>query len=348
MGEDESPAVSPDARDLTLPFKVGSTTSIGSLPFTDPDAAIRFALEVNPDLPAAPSLPMRSPLEGMLAQAAWGVQGIEVTSTAELLVVGDLDPEAPLGDPDLTDEPFDTLQRFLVAVEGRSEPVKLQLCGPVTLGLALSLAGVPSDLAFRVAASAVAQRTRSMIARATDAAPAAQLVVCFDEPALVGTAQSGFPLATEAVVDLLSSALAAAEPLAITGVHCCGTADWRAVLMAGPQLLSLPVGAGANECAGALGAFVERGGWVAWGAVPTAAPLGASEGRYWKALSAQWCELVQNGCDPVQIRCQALVTPECGLANHDEVQTAHVLDLCGRVASRLQDQVVGVRLSVGA
>jgi hypothetical protein len=333
---------------LTLPFGVGFTTSVGSLPHTDLDEAIAFALRHNPDLPAAPSLPCRSPREGMLSQGAWGVQGVSVSATGELHIDGPLDPEAPLGDPSLEGAPFVSLRSFLRAVGRRTTPIKLQLTGPVTLGLALSMAGAPQEVAFRVAGAAVAQRVQSLIARAAEDAPAAPLVLFFDEPALVGTAQSGFPLSTEAVVDLLSGALAVAEPLAVTGVHCCGVADWRAVLMAGPQVLSLPVGAGVTACAGALAAFVDRGGWVAWGAVPTAAPVGASEGLYWKALSAQWCELVQNGCDPVRIRRQSLVTPECGLTNHDVAQASHVLELCGRVATRLQDQAVGVRLSVGA
>lgn len=330
-------------------FAVGWTTSVGSLPHTDLDEAIRFVLRTQPDLPAAPTLPRRSPGESMLAQAAWGIPGVEVTELGELRVDPTrLDPEAPLDAAALDDEPFSSTLAFLRAVAQRAAPVKLQLTGPVTLGLALSMSGAPDDVAYRVAASAVAGRARQLIARASHEAPAVSPVVVFDEPALVGTAQSGFPLPTDQVVDLVSGALAAAEPLAFTGVHCCGTADWRAILMAGPQLLSLPVGAGVTECAGAVGSFIERGGWLAWGAVPTSAPVGEFENRYWKLLSAQWCELVRNGCDPVLIRRRSLVTPECGLALHDVAQAEHVLNLCGRVAGRLQDQALGVKLSVGA
>ena len=42
--------------------------------------------------------------------------------------------------------------------------------------------------------------------------------------------------------------------------------------------------------------------------------MGEQPARFWRQLSAQWCELVQNGCDPVLLRRQALVTPVCGLA----------------------------------
>jgi hypothetical protein len=179
-------------------------------------------------------------------------------------------------------------------------------------------------------------------------APAAQPVVFLDEPGLVGGLGHGFPLAPDGMIDLVSGALAVIEPHAITGLHCCGPADWRAVLQAGPQILSLPVGAGIEASAGALSSFIERGGWVAWGAVPTDGPLGESAVRLWRRLSGQWCELVQAGCDPVLLRHQALITPACGLALHGRDQADQVLTLVDQVAARLQDQVVGVRLSVGA
>jgi len=128
----------------------------------------------------------------------------------------------------------------------------------------------------------------------------------------------------------------------------CGPADWRLVLQAGPGLLSLPVGADVTGSAGALATFLERGGVVAWGAVPTDGPIGEQTSRYWRQLSAQWCELVQVSCDPVLLRRQSLVTPVCGLALHELAQADHVFDLCRQIAEKIHDQVMGIRLSVGA
>lgn len=332
-----------------VPFEVGWATSIGSLPHTDPAVATAFVLEHQPDLPAAPTLPMRSPLEGMLAQGLWGVPGVHFDEDGDFEVDLDaLDPEASLTDPSLDGEPFVSTRVFLDTIAGRTDPVKLQLTGPVTVGLALTMHGVDPDLAFRVALDAVQERARALLTVAQDAVPDAPLVVFLDEPALVGTSQHGFPLATDGIIDLVSGALAVLEDHAVTGVHCCGEADWKVILMAGPQVLSMPVGQGATEAAGALSVFVERGGWIAWGAVPTSAPVGEHAGIYWKTLSSQWCALVQNGADPVLIRRQSLITPECGLALHGESQAEHVIDLCGEVAASLQEQAVGIKLSVGA
>jgi hypothetical protein len=332
-----------------FPLRAGVLTSIGSLPHDDVDEAIAFELGQHPKLPAMPTLPALRPLEGMVAQAGWGVDGVTVRSDGSLDVdAAQLDPVAPTSDPDLEGEPFASWRAFFDAVADRSGPIKLQLTGPVTFGLALLHAGAPAPLAFATAATAVADRTRALLALAERRAPEAARIIFFDEPGLVGGLRNEIPLSPDDQIDLLSGVMAVAEHRAIPGVHCCGPADWRVVLNAGPRILSLPVGAGAVRVAGSLAEFLDRGGWVAWGAVPTAAPIGERPSRYWKLLSSQWCDLVQGGCDPMRLRRQALITPECGLASHDVAQARHVLDLCRDVSQRLHDQALGVRLSVGA
>lgn len=329
---------------------LGAPTSVGSLPHRDRDAAIAFVLDRTAELPAAPTLPRIDPLEMMVSQGLWGVAGVEVAPDGSCTVPDParLDPAAPLGDRELQGRPFASWRAFLDAVAHRTAPIKLQLTGPVTLGLVLVDAGVPAALAFEVASQAVAGRARDLLALADQRAPGAPRLVVLDEPGLVGGLRPDLPLSGDRVVDVLSGALAVLEQGAITGVHVCGPADWRLVLQAGPGVLSVPVGADVTGSAGALGAFLERGGRVAWGAVPTDGPMGEQPARFWRQLSAQWCELVQNGCDPVLLRRQALVTPVCGLALHDEVQADHVFSLCRSLAERIHDQVTGIRLSVGA
>ena len=250
----------------------------------------------------------------MVAQAAWGIAGVQVLDDGSLALDDpNLDPRSPLTTAGIDGEPFVGLRAFLGAVAGRRAPIKLQLTGPVTLGIALLNLGVPAGRAFAVAGAAVRARARTLVAAAQETAPMAPLVVFLDEPGLTAAMQHGFPLEPNRTIDLVSSALATIEPHAVTGLHCCGLADWRVVLQAGPQILSLPLETGAVEHAGALGAFLERGGRVAWGAVPTAGPIGSTPERQWQHLSAEWCALTQAGCDPVMLREQALITPACGL-----------------------------------
>ncbi len=329
---------------------IGLATSIGSLPHYDPSDAVDFVLRHQRQLPAAPSLPARSRAEGMIAQAAYGVAGVQLLDDGSLEVdLSALDPEAPVGDPGFTSDGFVGLRAFLTAVADRRGPIKISLTGPVTFGVALHAVGVPAELAFRVSGEAVARRARALVQHVSARVPQAQVVVFVDEPSLTGAMHPDFPIAPLDAIDLVSGTLAQLERLAITGLHCCGVADWRLLMQAGAQILSLPLDAGIEASAGAASGFLERGGWFAWGAVPTDQPIGPSVDRLWRQLSGVWCELVTSGgCDPVLLRTQAMITPACGLYRHGVPQAEQVLSFTNRLAERLHDQAIGVRLSVGA
>lgn len=348
-GRGDTPKEPVDERRVRLP--VGIATSIGSLPHEDPGEAVDFVLQQQPRLPAAPSLPGRSRREGMIAQAAHGVAGITVTDDGSLLIDDSgLDPEAPLWDAGFASDAFVGLRAFLTAVSDRRGPVKLSLTGPVTLGVALHAAGVGPEIAFRVASSAVRQRATALVEHAKQRAPEAQLVVFVDEPALGSAMVPEFPIDPVSAVDLTSGALAVVEGGAVAGLHCCATtADWRLLMQAGPQILSLPTDGGLEKAAGAFAAFLERGGWVAWGAVPTDRPIGTTIERMWRKLALLWSDLVnQGGCDPTLLRTQAMITPSCGLVHHGVPQAEQVLWFANRLAERLHDQAIGAQLSVGA
>lgn len=333
-------------REVLLP--IGLASAVGSLPHTDVTDAVGFALERQPRLPAAPSLPVMSPVEGMIPQAAWGIVGVLVLPDGSLLVdEAAVDPDAPLQDG-LEAEPFVSLRAFLAAIAGRVAPFKIQLTGPVTLGLALHAVGVPADRAFAVAGKAVSARVQHVLGAARRVAPGATPLVFLDEPGLTAALDPGFPLGVDDTLDLVSSALAAVEDGAIAGLHCCGRADWPVLLQAGPQMLSLPVDAGATDHPGAFADYLERGGWLAWGAVPTDRPLGESAEILWRRLVAEWDTLAEAGCEPRRLIEQALITPACGLVGLDVAQAAHVLDLTNHLAQRVEARALELGLTLGA
>jgi methionine synthase II (cobalamin-independent) len=334
-------------RDVLLP--IGLSTGIGSLPHDDARAAAEFVLTQQSRLPAAPSLPNRSPVEGMIAQAAWGIAGVMVLPDGSLLVdEAVIDPDLPFTDSGIDGEPFTGLRVFLEAIAGRVAPYKVQLTGPVSLGLALHAVGVAADRAFAVAGRAVEARIDAVLAAARRAAPGATPVVFLDEPGLTAALEAGFPWPLDDTLDLVSSALASVEDRAIAGLHCCGRADWQAILQAGPQILSLPVAAGAGDHAGAFAGYLERGGWIAWGAVPTDRPLGETAEILWRRLMADWDVLIDGGCDPLLLLQQAIVTPACGLVGFDVAHAERVVDLTAQLAQRIEAEAIDAGLNVGA
>jgi hypothetical protein len=328
----------------TLP--PGVVTAVGSLPHVDPREAAELVLELLPDLPAIPSLPRRHPAEGMLGQAAAGVRGVEVLPDGGLRVdARRLDPAAPVV-TDLDHEAFGGFRTFLEVAAGRQGPVKWQTTGPVTLGTALVHAGAPVELAYPVAAAAVRARADALAAAVDAALPKAKQLVVLDEPALVGLGRD-LPLGADPAADLVSGALARLEARRTTGLHCCGPTDVATLLAAGPAVLSVPATADLLGFGGTLATWLEGGGWVAWGAVPTDRPLGTAD-RTWRALAGLWCELVKLGVDPVRVRMQALLTPACGLALHTPEQAVGVLRTTARIAARVHQQATAVRFSAGA
>ena len=142
------------------------------------------------------------------------------------------------------------MRAFIEVAGRRTEPVKWQVTGPVTLGLGLLHAGLPATKAFAISEVAVTARVKALDAALSAAFPEAGQLMVLDEPGLTGMAHPGFPLDPRQVVDLLGSALGATT--ATAGIHCCGSTDWGVIDQAGPAVLSMPADHGAIRSGGAL------------------------------------------------------------------------------------------------
>jgi hypothetical protein len=337
---------------MSTTLSTGMATSIGSLPHTDADAAASVVIDRHPQLPAAPQLPARSAREAMIAQAAEGIHGVTVLDDGTLrvdveAVEAGLSEGVPV-DGSLRPMGDGGILRFLDHISGRTEPVKLQLTGPVTLGLALVRAGVPCRPAFAVAATAVRVRGRALLDQVARHAPGAPVVLFVDEPSLAAVAHPGFPLPPHAVVDMLTATLSSMHGADATGVHCCGPTTWSMVFEAGPDIISLPVALAGGLEPAAVGAFLSGGGWIAWGAVPTDAPVSDDVSFLWRRLLGVWSDLVRGGCPSLPLRERALVTPACGLAGHGLNQAERALSLTFQLGERIRDQATTRRLTIGA
>ena len=335
---------------MRIQLSSGVATGVGSLPHPDAAAAARFALEQTPFLPSVPTLPRRSPAEGLVQRAVLGIRGITLGQYGSIAVdVRRIDPFAPI-DVHFDHEAYAGMRAFvdLARTERPTGPITWQFVGPLSLGTTLMRAGVPPNLAFEVAVRAVREQVQAIHAHLAAVLPGCPQVVLLDEPSLSEMMDSAFPVAPDAAIDLLSGALAVVERDALVGVHCCGTPDWASVIAAGPALLSLPVRSDLVPVAGYIARFLEGGGWIAWGAVATDGPMSSSTERAWRELSSLWCELVAAGCDPLLLRQQAIITPTCSLGTHTEAIASRVLRHVREIADRVHSQAVAARLTVGA
>lgn len=328
----------------------GLVTGIGGLPNRNARDAVRTSLRLL-ELPAIPSLPRRSPAEGAVVQAMVGMRGITVGQYGSISVdLATVDPLAPVV-TDLSHDAFVGFRTFL-DMAGAERPdlraVKWQFIGPVTFGRALVRAGVPASDAFEAAVRCVRTRVEHLHDAVDAALPGVRQVVFLDEPALSDLMLPGFPLAPDIAIDLVSGALAAVETRAVAGLHVCGFGDVPSQLAAGPAIVSMPVHADVLQSAGYLVRFMERGGFVAWGAVSTHGPIATTAERAWRDLNAIWAELVERGADPMLVRRQSVITPECGLAAHTPAVAERVLRLAAEVGGRVRDQASAERWVLGA
>jgi hypothetical protein len=325
----------------------GLATGIGSLPHHDAQAATALTLRMHPRLPAVPQLPELDPAEGLIAQWAGALPEVTVARDGSITVDRDrcAEPVAPMFGP----ETHGGLFAFLEVSETKRvtpERIKMQVVGPLTLGVALEAAGLPASIAFPRAGEAVRAWVRALDELLTLRAPHAAVLLFLDEPALVLWKRNQAPLEREQAVDLLSGALAAST--CTTGVHVCGDGDLRIAFEAGPQVLGVPVSDALIADADVLSRHVDADGWIAWGAVPTDKPVGESADALWRRLAAVWCELTRRGCDPLRLRTRGVITPACGLAGHGVSQAERALRLAAEIAGRVGDQSVAARLTVGA
>jgi hypothetical protein len=303
-------------------FGDGASIGVGGLPHRDSDAAAAFAIGEF-DIATIPSLPQLSSLEGMIEQATQSLDG----------------------------EGFEGLRTFIdlsqkVNLDGA--PVKWQFVGPVTLGIELARSGLDTATAFRQATTIVRSKLDEISELVTSALPNSPQLVVLDEPWFSDLMSPGFPIPPDEAVDILSSAMAALPTSTVVGVHCCGPCDIATLLASGPSVISVPVSADLVEWAGYITRFLDDGGIVAWGVIPTDGPIPTSADRNWRGLSDVWCSLVQLGCDPILLRQQSLVSPACGLSAHSVAIARRIARLTSDVGRRVKDQSAATRLSLGA
>ena len=326
----------------------GATVGVGSLPHRNARQAAEFVL-ASYDVPTMPSLPRRSPAESPVAQALVGVVGVTLGQYGTVAIdVARLDPDASVC-TDLERDHFMGFRTFLSVAEERcyTGPVAWHFAGPISVGVALLRAGAAPDLAFDVSRAAIRSHTRAVAAAVRDVLPDSPQLAIIDEPFADEVFGRASPITPDESVDLLSSAMAAVEPIATVGVHCCCDVDVSLLLAAGPNVVSLPVSMAIAPLAGYIDRFLAGGGWILWGAVATGGPIGVTANRSWHRLASLWHDLVQRGCSPTRLRDQSLLTADCGLGSHGVAVVDRVSQSLRDIGRAVRSEATAAKLLLG-
>lgn len=332
-------------------------TGIGSVPFQNTQDTCKRILRSIKGMPFWPQFVKRSYLEDMNIQYSEGLPSLKIDQDNRSLIVSNSENmESELvnfydrflsGDTEffaISREYAPGLYETLKLIEQEGDPqthyVKGQSVGPVTF--AASITG-PDGKPVLHHEELLEAMTRGLAIKALW--QVGQLgkyghkpVIFLDEPYLSGFGSAFSPIQRHQVVEILQTVIQYlrdnANPL--IGVHCCGNTDWSMLLEAGPDIINFDAFGYMDYFLlykeDILG-FLQRGGVIAWGIVPTLEFTGEETVT---GLVEKLREGMENvyawGIDPALLAERSLLTPSCGMGTMSAEAANQCLELLFQVS----------------
>ncbi|MDH5468844.1 MAG: hypothetical protein OEY25_15640, partial [Candidatus Aminicenantes bacterium] len=297
-------------------------TGIGSFPHQEASAACEVILKTIPEMPLWPQLSKADFREQMEIQFSEGMPRVVLDEAKQRMYFD------TSGDPTSELEKFyenfmsENLEHFRISPDfsrGISEmekrlaekdlsPVKFfknQVTGPVTFGLAIvdeNKRSIYYNDVFRdVVVKGITMKARWLLGRFK---PLGLNQVCFvDEPILSAFGSSTYvSVQREDVVSNINEVIEAVHAEGVlAGTHCCGNTEWPILIDAGVDIISFD----AYEYGDTVGyypdrmkKFLEEGGALAWGIVPTSEKINReTPGSLAENLRGKVKKLTEKGID---------------------------------------------------
>lgn len=311
------------------------TTAMAVMPHKDVERALETALLM--DIPFWPQLPNYSYYEDMYVQASEHFPGILLDIEGRTLRFSSKkffdELEEAMGhfdEPEYFDisETYSVVySRFLELDLAQRPAIRGQLEGPISFGFNVSDENdrpiLFNDTVRPFMLEFMAKRVNAQLERLKRQNSNAFMYI--DEPGLqfLWSAMSGYgDQAARADMDLFFSMIDRPR-----GVHLCGNPDWDFLLGMDLDILSLDVytnGEVFASYARSIQKFLDRGGVIAWGMVPTNFEPFEKEnvGSLIGGLEEIWRALEKRGIDRDLVISRSLLSPAtCCLVNPDGEKT---------------------------
>lgn len=338
---------------------------IGSLPHTDTASALRLINETMGQIPHWPQLPYRSPLETMVNQYAFPLINLGFVSEKEEKLF--FDPsrdnwqkcvadfhkryqkikDGKFEDLDFFSFPeksaqgfYDFLQMLKNGEMPNSRYVKGQITGPITLAMQImdpngKSAFYCSELREIIAKSLALQaywqtKTLNQFGK--------HVIIFMDEPGLYGISRKSPASLNKLQITMDLDEVISSIHLAhgVAGIHVCASTDWSLILASQTDILNFDAYeyfAGLTYYPEQLKAFLERGGILAWGLIPTNAKVLELTADDLKTQYYEYVDALANKGVPKELLLQqALITPTCGVGNCSVAVAEKVYLLTAEVA----------------
>ena len=336
-----------------------AATGIGSVPFLDETEAVQLILDHLPEMPFWPQMAQKGFWEDMVSQGCGGLPLIirdaekrvvrlneaqdrdeALTHFYEAALAGDLETFA------LTPGEASGFYGLMSALQGRPAAapafVKGQVVGPVTFAtIVKGLDGKAILFDYELLQAVVrGLALKAAWQMAQISASGRQPIIFFDEPSLTGLGSAFLQISREEVISLLTEVISLAKEHgeAYFGVHCCGNTDWSVLLETPIDILSFDSYEFFDNLTlydQPLQKFLDRGGYLAWGLVPTSptAPAETLE-ALWAKFTEQVQTLEARGLDRARLLSQSLLTPACGLGYMTPDQATKALETLAALSQK--------------
>ena len=311
------------------------TTAMAVMPHTDVDRSLEAALSL--DIPFWPQLPRYSYYEDMYVQASEHFPGIVLDMEKQTLrfsmdkFINELEETmARFDEPAYFDisETYSAVYHRFLAMDFSDRPaIRGQLEGPISFGFnVVDQDDRPilfDDSVRPFMMEFMAKRVNVQLQRLKQLNANAFMFV--DEPGLqfLFSAMAGYgDVAAKADMELFFSMIDRPR-----GVHLCGNPDWDFLLGLDLDILSMDVytnGEVFSSYASSIKRFLERGGVLVWGIVPTNFEPFEKEstGSVEHRLETIWSTLEKKGIDRAFLLSRSLLSPAtCCLVNPDGEKT---------------------------
>lgn len=336
---------------MSLPGNL-ATTAMAVMPHTDVSRALEMALSL--DVPFWPQLPNLSYYEDMYVQAAEHFPGILLDMDNRTLrfsmdrFIEEFEETMDRFDqPDYFDisETFSAVYHRFLALDLADRPaIRGQLEGPISFGFnILDQDERPilfDDTVRPFMLEFMARRLNVQLNRLQQMNPNAFMFV--DEPGLqfLFSALSGYgDMKAKVDLDLFFDQVDRPR-----GIHLCGNPDWDFLLNLDLDVLSLDIFTNAeifSSYAGSIRRFLDRGGTIVWGIVPTGIEAFTQEGMpsLIERLSSVWQVLWDKGVDRDLMLARSMLSPAtCCLVNPDREKTVErAFEVTNRMSRALRE-----------
>jgi methionine synthase II (cobalamin-independent) len=351
-------------------YPEGRGVLIGSLPLDDHQEAFSLICEHSPDIPLWVQLPVNKE-EGMMVQFLPGLPGLTPKGDDYFIDSEGESFDAELLDfyedymavveekKDLNDSRFalrpDTAEGFFIFLDriGNRSPapfaVKGQITGPFTLATGIKdeneRAVFYNDQVRDAVVKLLAQKARWQVMQLRRLG--LPVVLFFDEPALAGFGSSAFiSISPEDISNCFEETIAAVHSAGgFAGIHVCANTEWSLILDSSADIVSFDAYSYFDKFLlypDQIRAFIDRGGMVAWGIIPTLRDEDI-DGETTGSLVSKWTEqfeaLANLGIDKKKLFSQTFITPSCGTGSLGIVHAKRVLELTRDVSKEIRRQL---------